>query len=320
MNDQSVLSEAPATDLPIVNDGVSWQAKLTTMLLRRVTGRRFSHSPNITSMRTLAKKVDRWAAGKVRGVEIEDRNVAAIPCRWLKGPVDSQRVLLYLHGGGFVIHLPRTYDAFATRLAREIGASALIPDYRLAPEHPFPAAVEDCLTSYRWLLDQGYSADQIVIAGDSAGGCLTLTTLLQIRDAGLPKPAAAVLLSPGTDCRRQALFGEPELESGDPVLSTDALDFFLSAYLTGDDSDTNPLVSPVFGDYHDMPPIQFHVGSTEMILDHTLRVAERVSAAGGDAGLHVWKAMPHVHPLISWLPESKQALSMMGQFLRKHLA
>lgn len=301
-----------------VNNSVSWQAKLTNVLLRRFVKPRIDSKPETPELRAFMAKLDRLWAKKVKDLLIEDRDVAGIPCRWVTAPTESERVLLYLHGGGFTIHLPRTYDGFVARICQKLGANALIPDYRLVPEHPFPAAVEDCFTTYKWLLDQNYSADKIIIAGDSAGGCLTLTTLLQIRDAQLPMPAAAILLSPGSDCRASSSKVESDECVSDPMLPNSALDLLVIPYANGAD-ETDPLLSPVFGEYHGMPPMQFHVGSTELVLSHSTRVVEKAAAAGVDVKLNLWKELPHVHSLMYWLPESKLALSMMVQFSNKHL-
>lgn len=319
MDDQVAATETLQALLPFVNERVSWQAKLTNAFLRRFVKTRLSQSPEISSLRGFVQKLDRLVGKEIREPLIEDRNVEGVSCRWLQAPDNSDRVLLYLHGGGFCVHLPRTYDGFAARICQQIEANALIPDYRLAPEHPFPAAVEDCFVTYRWLLEQGYSADNIVIAGDSAGGCLTLTTLLQIRDASLPMPAAAILISPGTDCSvKMPSSPEVEFEGTDPMFPDNVPELFFTPYVAGAE-ETNPLLSPVYGDFHGMPPMEFYVGSTELALSHSLRVIEKAVAAGVDVRLHLWKEMPHVHPLMLWLPESRHALKMMGAFIHQHL-
>ncbi|MEH6576098.1 MAG: alpha/beta hydrolase [Amphritea sp.] len=318
MDDPVVVTETSTALPPFVNERVSWQASLTNALLRRFVKTRLGKVSDIASMRVTIAKLDRWVGQRAKGLLSEERTAAGIACRWLQLPSNNDRVLLYFHGGLFCFHLPRMYAGFTARICHEIGANALIPDYRLAPEHPFPAAVDDCFAAYRWLLEQGYSPDNIVLAGDSAGGCLTLTTLMQIRDADLPMPAAAILISPAADCSVKQRSSLPVDIEADPMFSSSVRGLCYSPYMAGAD-EKNSLVSPAYGNFHGMPPLQIFVGSSELILSHSLRVVAKASAAGVDVRLSLWKEMPHVHPLMNWLPESKQALQMMGAFFRQHL-
>lgn len=226
----------------------------------------------------------------------------------------SSAVIYYLHGGGYVFGAMDTYRDILGRLTRLTGARALWLDYRLAPECPFPAAVDDALAGYRWLLAQGVNPHDIIFAGDSAGGGLALATLLAARDAGLPLPAGATLLSPWTD-----LTGESAT-----AISRAAVDVMLVGsgiahggrrYLAGADP-RHPLASPLFADLHGLPPLLIHVGEAETLLDDSRMLAERARAAGGEVTLHIWEGMFHVFPIFpSLLPEARKAVDEMASFI-----
>lgn len=227
----------------------------------------------------------------------------------------SEHVLLYLHGGAFVAETPTFHGAMLARICREARTRGLMLSYRLAPEHPYPAALDDCMAAYRWLLDQGHAADHIIVAGDSAGGNLTLALLLRARDEGLPLPAGAVALSPLADFTF----------SGDSVRRNDGVDDMFSApqmaalvpvYLAQAALRCHPHVSPVFGDYTGMPPLLLVVGSTELLLDDSVRVAQRCPGAK----LLVWDGMPHVFVGFDFLPQAQEATRRIGSFMRDCLA
>ncbi|HOY34148.1 MAG TPA: alpha/beta hydrolase [Aquabacterium sp.] len=233
---------------------------------------------------------------------------------WFNAPAEqaasARRVILYLHGGAFVVETPRLHGAFVARLARAAQAAALMPHYRLAPENPFPASPDDAMAAYRWLLASGYAGREIVVAGDSAGGNLALGLLQRIVHEGLPVPSCAVALSPLTD----ATF------SGESVRRNDGLDPMftargfetLSRFVAPDDAiRTWPLASPLFGDMAGLPPLLLQVGSSELLLDDSVRFAQRHPGAK----LQVWHDMPHVFPLFDFLPESKAALGQIVQFI-----
>ncbi len=198
---------------------------------------------------------------------------------------------------------------------REAGSRAMLVHYRLAPEHPFPAGLEDCLAAYRHLLDLGTDPKSIVIAGDSAGGGLTLSTLLALRDDGDPLPAGAVLISPFTDF---SMGGNSRFDNArfDPMLSPEGIKEMNALYLD-DTAQHHPLVSPVYGDYHDLPPILAQVGSTEILLDDTRRVGERAREHGVDFEVEVWEQVPHVWHVWPFLPETKAAVARIGEFVRQ---
>jgi epsilon-lactone hydrolase len=245
----------------------------------------------------------------------EKVNAGGVSGEWISAPGATQdRVILYLHGGGYVVGSINTHRAMVSRIARSSNARALAIDYRLAPEHPFPAAVDDTLAAYRWLIAQGYKPTRIVISGDSAGGGLTIAALLAIRDASLPMPAAAVPISPWTD-----LEGTGESvrtrAARDVMVTQENLGHSAKQYYGASDP-KNPLVSPIHADFRGLPPMLIHVGDAEILLDDATRVAERAKAAGVKVDLEVWDDMPHVwHVFAKILPEGQQAIDKIGKFV-----
>ena len=226
--------------------------------------------------------------------------------------------LLYLHGGGYVFGGLDSHRDIACRLAQGAGVRALLIDYRLAPEHEFPAALEDALAAYRWLLDGGQAADRLVVAGDSAGGGLSVALMTQLKSLQVPLPKAAVLMSPWTDLANTGdsvtRFGE-----ADAMISPQAVAKFANLYL-GDQDATNPLASPLYADLAGLPPTQILVGSEEVLLSDSERLAAGINAAGGQAELAVWPKMPHVFPLLAGvIPEGRQAVQDMSGFIRGNL-
>lgn len=251
------------------------------------------------------------------GVTKTNVQANGVPCEWLipDGSADD-RVLLYFHGGGFVYGWTNMHRYMVIRLAREMSVRALAVDYRLAPEYPFPAALEDCVTAYRWLLKQGFAAEHIVFAGDSAGGNLTLTTLLKLRDDGDPLPAGAACLSPATD-----LYDESRLEGTyDLVLHPRAMRSFRDAYIPHHDA-RDPLLSPVYADLRGLPPLLIHAGEDEALCDHAIRITELAKRAGVPVRLEIYPRMWHVWQLtVGRLPQAVQSLQDIGQFLKARIA
>jgi acetyl esterase/lipase len=197
-----------------------------------------------------------------------------------------------------------------------------MPDYRLAPEHPYPAALDDACRVYRWLLDQGIQPQKIIVGGESAGGNLTLALLLRLAQAGLPQPAAAFAISPVTDA---ALTGNTyrTLAAADKILDAAAMPFFRDQYVSPADL-KNPFASPLYGGYEGLAPILIQVGTREILLDDGCRAAQRIHESGGQVICEVWEGMPHAFPLLKQLRESALALSNIGRFvlampgLRRH--
>jgi len=248
----------------------------------------------------------------------EPVNAGGIPGEWIAAPgAAPERVIYYLHGGGYIIGSINSHRELISRLSRAAGARALAIDYRLAPENPFPAAVEDATAAYRWLLSTGVDPARTVIAGDSAGGGLTLAALVALRDAGDPLPAAAVCLSPWADMEGlgESMTTKADL---DPMIRRDNLLEGAKAYLGGADPRT-PLAAPLYADLTGLPPLLIHVGSSETLLDDSTRLAERAKAAGVDVNLEVWDEMIHVFQFMAaMLPEGQQSIDRIGEFIREH--
>jgi len=245
--------------------------------------------------------------------------IEGIAAEWVSTPETSaDRVILYLHGGGYVIGSINTHRELAARLSRAAHARVLLIDYRLAPEHPYPAAVEDATRAYQWLLSQGVRPSQIVIAGDSAGGGLTLATLVALRDAGVPLPAAGVCLSPWTDLEG---IGDSMTAKAavDPMVQRDGLLKMAAMYLAGKDPRT-PLAAPLYADLGGLPPLLIQVGTAETLLDDSTRIAERARKAGVNVTLEPWEEMIHVFQVFAaMLPEGRQAIDRIGEFVRQHV-
>ncbi|MDQ7064780.1 MAG: alpha/beta hydrolase [candidate division KSB1 bacterium] len=284
----------------------------TLLALSRRLNRRYA------TLESRRQRLERFARliPMPRGV----RRTAAMdsfPAEWLVpagAPEDA--AILYLHGGGYVMGSIRTHRALAARIARAAGVKCLTIGYRLAPEHPFPAALEDAHRAYGWLLQQKIPPQRLVVAGDSAGGGLALALLLFLRDRGEPLPAAAVCLSPWTDL---AGTGDSIRSKAavDPIVPVAALDYVARQYLHGENP-KNPYASPLYGDLHGLPPLFIHVGTHEVLLDDSLRLAEKARAAGVRVTLDIWPDMMHVwHFFAPFLPEARQAIGNIGAFIRK---
>ncbi|MGH7398349.1 MAG: alpha/beta hydrolase [Candidatus Rokuibacteriota bacterium] len=225
------------------------------------------------------------------------------------------RVVLYLHGGGYVIGSPRSHRHLAAAIARAAATDALLLDYRLAPEHPYPAAVDDATAAYRWLLDQGVAPERIVIAGDSAGGGLTVAALLALREARVPLPAGGVCISPWVDltCSGESYRTKAEV---DPIVRRAGVEEMAKAYL-GTTPPRSPMASPLFADLRGLPPLLIHVGGDEILLDDAVQLAERARAAGVEATLEVYDRMIHVwHWFLPMLDEAQAAVEAIGRFTR----
>ncbi len=227
------------------------------------------------------------------------------------------RTILYLHGGGYVIGSIATHREVVSRIARAAGARALSVEYRLGPEHVFPAAVDDAVAAYRWLRAQGVPATEIVIAGDSAGGGLTMATLLALRDAGDELPAAGVGISPWVD-----LAGEGETmvtkADVDPMVQKPGLDQMARHYVGPEGDLKHPIASPLYADLAGLPPLLIQVGTSETLLDDSIRFEAKATAAGVDVTLEQWEDMIHVwHFFAGMLPEGQQAIDRIGEFVRQ---
>lgn len=242
--------------------------------------------------------------------------IGELPCEWVVAPgADPDVRLLYLHGGGWVSGTGGNYLPLAADLSVAAKCAVLLPDYRLAPEHPFPAGLEDCIAAHGWLIANGPTgpgaAKATFIAGDSAGGNLTLATLLALRDRKRTLPAGGIALSAATDFT----LASPSLKDvHDPIISARTMPEFRSRYL-GQTDPNNPLASPVFGDYHGIPPLLIQVGEHEMLRDDSVRVAKKAQADGIQVKFEVWPGMVHVFQ-IRGLPESREAIAQIAEFIQ----
>lgn len=245
--------------------------------------------------------------------------MADVPCEWASPPgARDDRVVLYLHGGGYVVGSIESHRHLAAEVARAAGARALVVDYRLAPEHPFPAAVDDALGVYRGLLDAGYEASNIAIAGDSAGGGLTVATMLAVKAASLPQPSCAFCVSPWVDLEAQggSMIAKASV---DPMIQKDNLLGFARHYLASA-SPRQPLAAPIHGDLSGLAPLLIHVGSAEALLDDSVRLAQVAGAADVPVSLEIWPEMIHVwHFFHASLSDARAAISRAGAFIRGHM-
>jgi epsilon-lactone hydrolase len=257
------------------------------------------------------------AVPDLRRRRVERRTMGCVRCDVLRPRSGKpRRTILYLHGGGFVMHAPVFYRGWGQRLADRLAAEVVIPDYRLAPKHRHPAAAEDCYAVYRALLAQGRDPSHVAMLGDSAGGNLLLSTLLRLRDKARPQPACAVLISPSTDL---LLRGESMRtnENHDALVPPGALARLVRCYADADEF-AHHYLSPVNGNFVGLPPLAFFVGSTEVLLDDSQRAASAARAAGVPTDLYVWPGMPHVFPLFQFLPEARAALELIAEFVLRH--
>jgi len=244
-------------------------------------------------------------------------NAGGVRAEWIAPPgAPEDQAILYLHGGGYVFG--SIHREMVARIAKTTGRRALLLDYRLAPEHPFPAAVEDALAAYRWLCASGNARRGLIVAGDSAGGGLVVSTLVAARYNGLPRAAAGVCLSPWTDLAMTGSTLESKAAE-DPIVSRPLLEQLAGWYLAGADPKA-PLASPLYADLGHLPPLLVQVGTAETLLDDARRLAERARAAGIEVTLREYDGMPHVWQFFgSFLPEARAACDEIGAFVKQRL-
>jgi epsilon-lactone hydrolase len=301
---------------------MSLQNRVLTWALRRWIKPKSLRSPDVVASRALTGRVP-FVAKLPLGWRVRGDLAAIPPGEWIEPVAPDhaarKRVILYFHGGAYVAMSARTHRAITSRLAAWSGAMLFAADYRLAPEYPFPAALDDALAAYRALAAAGTAASRIVVGGDSAGGGLALALLVALRDAGDPPPAAGVLFSPWTDL---ACTGE-SIVTNDGV---DALSFgswvrSQARYYLGDTPATNPLASPLYADMTGLPPLLIQAGDSEVLLDDSRRVAEKASQAGVATTLTIWRGVPHGWQMFApILPEGRAALREASAFIRARLA
>ena len=306
---------------------MSWQVKLlnfTSRIIIKPFVKRSARQSKPGQQQVTIAKLRRWVVRMDNF--ITRKHSSPVPVElidgqasysWINNIPGVSRTILYLHGGGMIIHVPGLYKKWAQRFGPAVNARVLLVDYRLAPEHPYPAPNDDCFAAYEWLVkEQGVSPENIIIAGDSAGGYLTLATLLRIGQSELANPACAIALSPLSDFS----FGSPSIftnEGADPLLSNQLIPLVRDMVL-GDNLCTDPMVSPVYADLSGFPPIQVHVSSNEILRDDGVRIVERVKQHGATSELCEWHKTTHVHPIMDGLPESDLALQKMQTFIERY--
>lgn len=255
--------------------------------------------------------------GEPAGVTYAKVAAGAVPAEWAIPSQTGLSSVLYLHGGGHCICSPASHRKFVGHLANALRARVLLADYRLAPEHPYPAALDDALATYEWLIDAGADPASVVIAGDSSGGGLATATLIAIRDGGLPTPGAAVLFSPWVDltCTSTSFAANADL---DPIVDRAGLLQMADWYLGGGDP-AQPLVSPVNADLRGLPPLLIQVGEHEVLIDDAERLYQRASDAGVDVTLKRWPEMTHVFQIGAGnIPEADAAIIEVAGWLATH--
>jgi acetyl esterase/lipase len=284
----------------------------------------FKYVGSIDRIRKLVNVSD-GVLGKFAIPKGTQRKAAAIPgaqfdAEWVSAAgTDSDRVLLYLPGGAYIIRMPNIHTAMVSRLCKIANAKALISYYRLAPEHPFPACLDDAILAYQWLLDQGIPAEKIAIAGDSAGGGLTLSTLLAIKDRKLPMPACAYMLSPLLDVSDHAPSRWKNAISDRALPAPKSRAINPRPMYLGDNEPDDPMVSPINGDFTGLPPLYIQVSDSEMLLDDSLRLARRGHTYDVEVNVDLWHKVPHVWQAFAFLPESNEALEKAGRFLQDNI-
>jgi len=285
-------------------------------LVARLRSLQRDGNPTIAEMRA---GWDRFAAQFPAADDLRFEAVDAdgVSAEWTDAPgADPRRVIFYLHGGGYNIGSIESYRHFVGRMSRASKARVLSVGYRLAPEHPFPAAVDDAVTAYRWLLGQGIPASRIVISGDSAGGGLALAAMIRLRDEGDRLPAAAVCMSPSTDLAKE---GESMRTRAhlDPIVRIDTSSAHALRYVGEGGDFKHPLASPLYADLRGLPPLLILVGTNETLLDDSTRVADKARAAGVEVEIEIWEDMVHIWPFFAAvLPEGQRAIERMGNYIR----
>jgi acetyl esterase/lipase len=275
--------------------------------------------PDLAQARDGFEKMAQFLGG-APDARCEKVDAGGVPAEWVAAPgFDPGRAVLYLHGGGYAIGSINTHRRLAYDISAASGARVLVIDYRLAPEHPFPAAVDDAAAAWRWLIGQGLDPRRLAIAGDSAGGGLTIATLVNLRDLKLALPACAVAISPWVDLEGLGASITTRADQ-DPMVKKAGLVWMAGMYLNGKDLRT-PLAAPLHADLKGLPPVLVHVGTAEILFDDATRIAEKLHAAGGEVRLSAWPNMLHVFPLFApILSEGRDGCVEIGTFIRSHTA
>lgn len=249
---------------------------------------------------------------------VEEVRLGGVPGRRICAPgADAGRVVLHFHSGGYVMGSSQAYREFGYRLSKACNTAVIVPDYRLAPEAPFPAAVEDATAAYQALVKE-IDPNRVVISGDSAGGGLAIATLLAVRDEGVPLPSAAFAISPLLDLAGTGESAETNAEA-DPLIDRNMVVEMGKVYIGELDPKATPLASPLYGDHKGLPPLLLLASNSEVLRDDATRLAESVNASGGDATILLPDGMVHIWTLFPFLPQAERSLHDIGEFVRNHL-
>lgn len=273
------------------------------------------------SIQQLRAQMEAWVGAfpLPEGISVEAVDAGGVPAEWVRAPgAREDAVFLYLHGGGYALGSPATGRHLAAAFSEAGAASVLSLDYRLAPEHRCPAAVHDAVAGYRWLLGAGTPPERIAIGGDSAGGGLTVATLLALRDGGDPLPGAGICVSPWVDLTCSAESYKSKAAK-DPIINHADISWMASLYV-GDQDPRTHLASPLLGDLRGLPPLLIHVGSEEVLLDDAVGLDRRARTAGVDSTLEVWEDMIHVwHLFFQMLQEGRDAIARIGEYVKTRI-
>ena len=296
---------------------ISWQGRLLNLALQ-VAVRRSMARRSVGDVPAMRANLDSMGSRQPLPKHILHTadELGGIPAEWTRaaGVSDAQRTVLYLHGGAFLVGSPRMYRGLTAELAHHAAAEVVAIDYRLAPEHPFPAALQDAEAAYTALLARGQSPRQLVVMGDSAGGNLTLALLQSIRSSGLPMPAAAVLLSPWLDLDADYDLAARHVRQ-DPMLPATRIREAAALY-AGTSAASDPLISPMQLEFRDLPPLLMHAGGRELLLPAMRLFAERARAAGAVLEFREWAGMPHVFQAFARLvPEARAAMTDLAKYI-----
>ena len=297
---------------------ISWQARLFNVVLK-LAARRHPGKRTVADIRRKVARADQWFAKLPRGVHVKQQSLGGIPVRWIRlASAGNKGTIFFIHGGAWCVETPNLHTGLAARLALALGMDVVMPHYRLAPEHPFPAASEDCLAAWHGLLQSAVDPAGVVLVGDSAGGALALGLLGQIRQAGKNMPRCCLLLSAATDL---ATMGRSVVDNrrSDAMFRITTMFLFRNWYLV-DTSPTDPLASPYWGDFTGFPPLMFQVSGAELMLDNSVLAAAKAKREGVTTQLSIWPGMPHDFTLFDFLPEAQQGIGELVQFVERHPA
>ena len=299
---------------------MSFQLSLLNLLMRWQVKRRFRKNPDVQLLRPVMLQMEPRMSKLPADIALEELTLGGVAAERLSAPgTKDSAAFLYIHGGGFVAGSPRTHRPLTWRLAKDIGIPVYAIDYRLAPEHPYPAGLDDCVAAYRGLLEKGVPAKSILVGGDSAGGNLTLALALRLKAEGLHLPVALICLSPATDMTASGESYSTNAEA-DSLFVPEIFHSLKPAYFP-DLDERDPFVSPLYGDVSGFPPTLFQVGEKEMLRDDSTRMAAALTAAGVETAIEVWPKVWHVWQLnADMLPEAREAIAHIVRFAKQHLA